>query len=174
MSAGGEYELVPPSIRVTLRNIGDQVSVVTSAQLEILDYAYLPQCQPGAGPIAVSQSYDAVLPVNPRPNEKIEVNVAQQTLPNETDQFAFALQLSNPDAPHGQHMYQLKVALIRDGAEKMDAGVAVVGAPVIYDADPSPENLAASGETGACYRQLAVDYQRVQAWRGERASGNSQ
>ena len=132
----GEYELVPPKVRMTLRNIGDQVSVVTGAKLEILDYAYWPQCQPGAGPIPVSQSYNAVLPVDPRPHDTISVDhVAQEIAPNGTDQFEFALQLRNPDAP-GTHMYQLKVSLIRDGSHQRDAGVVVVGAPEVFELKP--------------------------------------
>lgn len=164
----GEVELVPPKIRVTLRNIGDQVSVVTGAELEILDYAYWPQCQPGAGPMLVSQSYNAVLPVDPRPHDIIPVeHVAQEIAPNGTDQFEFALQLRNPDAP-GTHMYQLKVSLTRDGSHNIDAGVAVVGAPEVFDSNPTTEDLAASGEVGECFRRLAIDYRRVQDWRGVR------
>jgi TIR domain len=164
----GEVELVPPKIRVTLRNIGDQVSVVTGAELEILDYAYWPQCQPGAGPMLVSQSYNAVLPVDPRPHDIIPVeHVAQEIAPNGTDQFEFALQLRNPDAP-GTHMYQLKVSLTRDGSHNIDAGVAVVGAPEVFDSNPTTEDLAASGEVGECFRRLAIDYRRVQDWQGVR------
>jgi hypothetical protein len=164
----GEYELVPPKIRVTLRNIGDQVSVITGAELEILDYAYWPQCWPGAGPIPVSQSYNAVLPVDPRPHDIIPVDhVAQEIAPNGTDQFEFALQLRNPDTP-GTHMYQLRVSLTRDGSHKIDGGVAVVGAPEVFASNPTTEDLAASGETGECFRRLAIDYRRVQEWQGVR------
>ena len=125
LKPGGKVEMVPPKIRVTLRNIGDQVSVVAGAEFEVLDYAYWPQCQPGAGPILVSKSYDAVLPVDPRPHDTIAVKrVAQEIAPKGTDQFAFALQLRNPDVP-GTFMYQLRVSLIRDGSHKIDAGVEV-------------------------------------------------
>src|SRR3712207_230201 len=37
----GELDIVPPRIQVALRNLGDQVSVVTGAQLKILDHAFL-------------------------------------------------------------------------------------------------------------------------------------
>jgi hypothetical protein len=164
----GKVTMVPPKIQVTLRNIGAQVSVVTRAELEVLDYAYWPQCQPGAGPMLVSKSYDAVLPVDPRPHDTIPVSkVKQEIAPNGTDQFEFALQLRNPDAP-GTHMYQLRVSLIRDGSHKIDAGVAVVGAPEVFNSNPTPENLAASGEIGECFRRLAIDYRRVQDWQGQR------
>jgi hypothetical protein len=164
----GEYELIPPKVRVILRNIGDRVSVITGAELEILDYAYWPQCQPGAGPIPVSQSYNAVLPVDPSPHDIIPVDhVAQEIAPNGTDQFEFALQLRNPDTP-GTHMYQLRVSLIRDGSHNIDAGLAVVGAPEVFASNPTPEDLAASGETGECFRRLAIDYRRAQEWQGVR------
>jgi hypothetical protein len=170
----GEVTMVPPKIQVTLRNIGDQVSVVTGAELEVLDYAYWPQCQPGAGPILVSKSYDAVLPVDPRPHDTIAVKrVAQEIAPKGTDQFEFALQLRKPDVP-GTFMYQLRVSLIRDGSHKIAAGVAVVGAPEVGNSNPTPKDLAASGEVGECFRRLAIDYRRVQEWQGERPAEYSQ
>ncbi|MBP1823172.1 hypothetical protein [Mycobacterium sp. OAE908] len=167
LKPGGVYEMIPPKIRVTLRNIGDQVSVMTGAELEVLDYAHLPQCWPGAGPIAVSQAYNAVLPRDPRPHDKIAVDVAQEIAPNGTDRFEFALQLANPEDANGIHFYQLKVSLIRDGSHKMDAGIAVVGAPEVYEAKPSPVDLAAPGEIGECFGRLASDYERVQQWQGK-------
>jgi hypothetical protein len=168
LKPGGVYELIPPKVQVTLRNIGDQVSVVTGAELEILDHAHLPQCWPGAGPTPVSQTYDAVLPLVPRSHETIAVDVAQDIAPNGTDRFEFALQLPDPDEADGIRFYQLRVSLIRDGSHKMDAGIVVVGAPEVYDAKPSPEDLAAAGEIGECFGRLAIDYQRVRAWQGER------
>ena len=81
--------------------------------------------------------------------------MSQEIAPNGTDQFEFALQLRNPDAP-GTHMYQLKVSLTRDGSHNIDAGVAVVGAPEVFDSNPTTEDLAASGEVGECFRRLAI------------------
>jgi TIR domain len=166
-----EVVMVPPRIQVTLRNLGDQVSVVTGAELEILDHAYLPQCWPGAGPIHVSETYDAVLPVDPSPNEVIRANqVKQEVAPNGTDRFEFALQLLDTDAP-GTHLYQLNIALIADGAHKLDAGIAVVGAPEVFASDPTPDELNQPGEIGECFRHLAIDYRRVQEWQGVRPAG---
>ncbi|MFY1599668.1 hypothetical protein [Micromonospora sp. WMMD737] len=169
MSPTGEFEVVPPKIQVVLRNIGDQVSVVTGAELEVLDYAYLPQCQKGAGPIMVSQRYNAVLPLDPRPHETIPVRTVQEIGPNSTDRFEIAIQLHNPDAANGVHMYRLKVSLIRDGAKRIDAGVAVVGAPTVYAPYLDPDVLSAPDEVGDCTRQLKIDYERSQEWEGARA-----
>ncbi len=104
--------------------------------------------------------------VGPRPHDTIAVKrVAQEIAPKGTDQFEFALQLHNPDAL-GTHMYQLRVSLIREGSHKIDAGVAVVGAPKVVNSNPTPVDL--SGELGECFRRLAIDYRRVQEWQGER------
>ena len=106
--------------------------------------------------------------MDPRPHDIIPVDhVAQEIPPNGTDQFAVALQLRNPDAP-GTHMYQRRVSLIRDGSHHIDGEVAVVGAPQVFDSNPTTEDLAASGETGECFRSLVTDYRRVQEWQGVR------
>lgn len=114
-------------------------------------------------------------PRKARPHDTIPVNVSSGITPNGTDKFEVAVQLKNPDDAYGTHMYQLKVMLIRDGSHKIDAGVAVVGAPEVFAGqNPSPEDLAAPGETGECFCRLAVDYKRMQDWQRERPAEYSQ
>ena len=65
-------------------------------------------------------------------------------------------------------MYQLRVSLILEGSHRIDGGVAVVGAPEVFASNPTAEDLAASGETGECFRSLVTEYRRVQEWQGVR------
>lgn len=168
VSENGEFEMVPPKLQVALRNVGDQVSVISGVEVTILDYIHLPQCQPGAGPMAVSQQYDLTLPIDPAPGEVITVDVAQDVPPNQADRFELAVQVEDPDA-QGLFLYQLGVVLVRDGSARMDAGVAIVAAPDFYN--PLYEGaLEEPGSIGACHRQTAVDYQRFLAWEGVRPS----
>src|SRR3712207_3510718 len=74
---GDGDEIVPPNVQVAVRNVGDQVSVVSGAQIKILEYAHLQVCEAG-GVLNVSASYDVVLPFDPEPGEVIEVDLAQE------------------------------------------------------------------------------------------------
>jgi hypothetical protein len=171
----GELGIVPPRIQVALRNLGDQVSVVTGAQLKILDHAFLAICEAG-GALMVSQTYDVLLPLDPTPNEVVGVDVVQELQPNQADRFEFSLQTPQPEEVFatGTHLYRIGVSLIRDGnAETLDAGVAIVGAPVLnVDIDSigvTADLLESPDEVGACYRNFRFEYQRVQGWEGQRS-----
>jgi hypothetical protein len=167
----GEYELVPPKVQVALRNVGDQVSVVTGARLEVLDHAFFPVCEAG-GPLEVSRTYDVPLPLDPDPGQLIGVDVAQDVEPAQADRFEFSMQIPNPQEITGTHLYRLGVSLIRDGsAETLDAGNVIIGAPVLQveTLRVLNDDLSAPGEVGACYRQLRSEYQRVQEWEGKRS-----
>ncbi len=167
----GEYEFVPPRVQVALRNVGDQVSVVTGAQLEVLDHAYFEICEAG-GALVVSRTYDVLLPLDPEPGQVLNVDVAQELEPDKADLFEFAMQTPEPENVSGTHVYRLQISLTRDGgAEVLDAGVVIVGAPVLAVETlwVTAEELSYPGPVGDCYRQLRREYQRVQGWQGKKS-----
>jgi len=163
---GDGDEIVPPKVQVAVRNVGDQVSVVSGAQIEILDYAHLQVCEAG-GVLNVSASYDVVLPFDPEPGEVIEVDLAQEIERDRADRFEFSMQTPDVDLALGTYLYRLEVTLIRDGDNPLPAGVAIVAAPLFNVPPLTNEDLEYPGEVGDCYRQLAREWERVQAWEGE-------
>jgi CHAT domain len=169
-----EWELVPPKVQITLRNIGDQVSVITGAQLEVVDFTHLPICWGAGGALQASQTYDVVLPENPKPNDVIEVGIAQEVEPDRADKFELALQMRDADPALGTYLYRLKVSLIRDGgAERIEVGYAVVAAPLL-NAVPFSRDELNDPDAGECFRRVAAEYQRAQRWEGERSADLSQ
>jgi hypothetical protein len=167
----GEFEIVPPKVQVAIRNVGDQVSVVNGARLEILDHAFFDVCEAG-GALMVSQTYDVALPLDPEPNQVLGVDVAQEVEPAQADRFEFSMQVPEPQDVVGTHMYRVRLSLTRDGAsETLDAGVVIFGAPqlAVETLWVTDEDLEFSGPVGACYRELHREYLRVQQWEGEKS-----
>lgn len=98
-----EWELVPPKVQITLRNIGDHVSVITGARLEVADFTHLPICWGAGGALEASQTYDVVLPENPKLNDVIEVGIAQEVEPDRAAKFELALQIRDADPALGTY-----------------------------------------------------------------------
>ncbi|MGY1607250.1 MULTISPECIES: hypothetical protein [unclassified Geodermatophilus] len=167
----GEFKIVAPRLQVVLRNVGDQVSVVDGARLQILDHAFFDVCEAG-GALMVSQTYDVTLPLDPQPNQILDVDVAQEIEPGQADRFEFSMQVPEPENVVGTHMYRVQISLTRDGnSDVLDAGVAILGAPhMAIDALwVTDEDLEIPGPVGACYRDLHEEYLRVQQWEGEKS-----
>ncbi|PRY47374.1 hypothetical protein LY71_1144 [Geodermatophilus tzadiensis] len=167
----GEFEIVSPRVQIAIRNVGDQVSVVEGARLEILDHAFFDVCEAG-GALMVSQTYDVTLPLDPEPNQVLNVDVAQEIEPAQADRFEFSMQVPEPEDVVGTHMYRVRISLTRDGAsETLDAGVVVLGAPhlAVETLWITDEDLEIPGPVGACYRELHEEYLRVRQWEGERS-----
>ena len=161
-----EGDLLPPKVQVAVRNVGDQVSVVSRARITIRDYARLRVCEAG-GALSVSASYDVTLPFDPRPGEVIEVDLAQEIERDRADRFEFSMQTPDPDLTLGTHLYQLQVTLVRDGDNPLPAGVAIVAAPLFNVPPLTVRDLELPGEVGECYREITDEWERVRGWEGE-------
>ena len=169
-----QWELVPPKVQITLKNIGDQVSVITGARLEVVDFTHLPICWGAGGALEASQTYDVVLPENPKLHEVIEVDVAQEVERDRADKFELAMQVHDADPALGTYLYRLKVSLTRDGgAESIEVGHVVVAAPLL-NAVPFSRDELNDPDVGECFRRVAAEYQRAQRWEGERSPDLSQ
>lgn len=163
----------PPAIQLSVRNIGQQVSVVTGVRLQVLDYAYLPFCQSGGGELLVSGTYDLLLPEDPEVNHAAFVDVAQSIEPNGADRFQVRVQAPLDMVPEGTYRYRLRVSLLRDGeSDPLEAGVAVIESPLLrQDVDIFPaDDMALSASDAECWRNLARDYERSEEWEGVKVS----
>jgi len=164
------WELVPPTVQITVRNIGDHVSVITGARLEVVDYTHLPICWGAGGALTTSQTYDVALPVDPTLHDVVPVAVAQEIPPDRADRFELALQMPDPDPARGTYLYRLKLSLARDGsADDIEAGYVIVAAPLLNGLPFNRADLTYPGAVGECIRRSVAEYQRAQGWEGVRS-----
>jgi len=118
-------------IEVRLQNNGNRRSVLTSAILTVRKQVVVTPCGLGAG-LAVSATYDVVLPRRPADGQTVEVPIDQQLGPDEADRFVFSV---GAEFAGGVDLglvliYQLDVAIRHDGSEKpTDVGRVVVALP---------------------------------------------
>ena len=161
----------PPVVDVTVRNVGDRVSVITGADFEILDFGLLRICQAGGG-LDPTAAYDVELPADPGVDDVVQSKVSQEIRPNHADRFAFSLSVPPSRISEGMRLYHLSVVLLHDGGERLDGGTAVLSVP--YAPDPRyfpPGNPGAErfpADVRDCYVQnesllerfLAIDAER--------------
>lgn len=165
-----EWQMVPPKVLITLRNIGDQVSVITGARIEVVDYTHLPICWGAGGALESSQTYNVTLPIDPPLPDVIDVDVSQEIPPDRADRFELAMQLAHPDPALGTYLYRLKVSLTRDGrADVIDVGHVIVAAPLVNSVPFSRADTETPDEMGACFSRVAAEYRRAQGWEGKRS-----
>lgn len=85
----------PQHLDVTLRNVGNSVSVLKRAELKILDFEFLETCEEvGGQALNLTAAYDVTLPTRPRIGQTIQSKVSQQIRPNEADRFLLRLNVS--------------------------------------------------------------------------------
>lgn len=98
---GGQYDAQDTAgVILTLRNASKQVSVVNRAHVTIGDFDALSAdgCIPGAGPIAISANYNAQLPPQAHPGDRVDLNLSQELRPNTADRIRIGFALDDPDA----------------------------------------------------------------------------
>lgn len=154
----------PPRVEVLVRNTGDLVSVVSGAQFEIVDYGFMEICEAGGG-LDVSATYDVVLPVGAESvGQVVTADVSQEVAAGAADRFAFALTVPERAMAVGVHVYQLKVALERDGRTgPQPVGTVLVSAPTpvseYFFAEPPSQD---TGTVGECYARNEATFARFE------------
>ncbi|WP_045746574.1 hypothetical protein [Actinoplanes rectilineatus] len=120
----------PPPVEFTVHNRGTRRSVITRVGVTVEDSMVLRQCASQGEPLAVSASYDVVLPLEPADGTELEVPVGQQQGPDEADRFALRFGTPARESPTVIHIYRLRFALLTDGSEKrLAAGTGIVAVP---------------------------------------------
>ena len=161
------------TVRVTLHNAGEVVTVVRAVEVEVLAHERLPICEAGGG-IVPSATYGLVLPVEGAVGSRLRFGEPFEVTANRAD--AFELQLSVPEAAlvsDDAHMYQLRVRLLHSGSTRpLDAGVVVVPVPSMPDSySVSGEGATIGGDVGECYAGATEAYERASTWDGARPPG---
>jgi hypothetical protein len=102
-------------VTVLLRNTGNQVAIIKSAQFYVEQAAVLPHCQ-SQGALSSSGTYPVTLPPSPRAGTTLTaVPVTQQEPGNNADAFSFHFGLP-PGMLEGISVYELRITLSYDAA----------------------------------------------------------
>jgi len=161
-----------PVIDVTVRNTGEDVSVITGANLRVRDAVWIKNCEGGAG-LDPSVEYDVVLPASPDVGEIVEADVSQQVPANSADRFTFRLNTAGIWGD-GTRLYQLDVELFHDAqARPLEAGTVLVAVPFDPDSrllDPGElPDEAYPAPLVACYDTNEANFLEFLELEGERS-----
>jgi hypothetical protein len=171
--------LKPPTIDLTVRNVGQVVSIVKRIGFRVRATGFVKICQAGGG-LEPSKNYNILLPPHARSGELLMYKVSQQIAPNAADRFTIRFDIPEPDRQLGYYMYQLDVLLFHDQAKRpVPAGTVVISAPFLPTGDVFwsgvPANQRASyeipgsAEVKACLVANEATYKRMLSIDGERS-----
>jgi hypothetical protein len=154
----------PPAVDVSVRNIGDTVSVVTGVVLRVRDFELIGPCVQGAA-LEPSAAYDVELPADPEKGDRVDARLSQQIPAGTADRFLLRMQVPQLKAAQGSRLYALDVALQHDGvAEALHAGTAIVAVPHLPSESFFPGNLPEGAEeipgSSDCAEKNLADYER--------------
>ncbi|WP_106130172.1 hypothetical protein [Pseudosporangium ferrugineum] len=127
---GPDATLGPPTVEITVHNRGARRTVITRVAVTVEDTAVISQCASQGNTVAVSASYDVVLPPRPSVGDVFRVPVSQQQEADEADRFALRFGTSERATRTAVHLYRLRFDLEADGSKtRIPAGTAVVTVP---------------------------------------------
>lgn len=167
-SESGDVTAEPGTVRMTLRNAGSLVSVVSAVELTIRDHSYLEICEAGGG-LPISGSYDVLLPTSPQPDHVLDLDIVHEVPANDSDRFELALQVPQEEMGLGVHVYQLEIRLTVDGERTEDpVSTVVIPVPTNLEFYVDPGGAAFEGDVGDCYRRNLEEANRIDSWEGTR------
>ena len=119
-------------VTVLLRNKGNQIAIIKSAQFVVRRAAVLPLCM-SQGTLASSGTYRVTVPPDPRPGQILSAPTTLQEGPDSADRFSFQLGLL-AGALKGISVYDFKMSLSYDIAPKsVPVGEVLVSLPSVPD-----------------------------------------
>lgn len=130
----------PQAFKITfeIRNIGNQLAIITGARLRVWQFASLPICET-QGDLPPTGSYQVNMPTSAKPGMVIDVPVSQQVGPDTADEFQVLLHTPPPKAQYEKDsetvsVYRVNVSLLYDKVvAPVDAGNLILSLPF----DPS-------------------------------------
>jgi hypothetical protein len=162
------------ALDITVRNLGDTVSVVKRVGLRVLDHGVIKVCQAGGG-LEPSAQYKVILPPRPVKGALVSAKLSQQIPAGEADRFIIGMDLPNPARQSQDVIYQLQVLLFHDTSkEPLDAGTVLVSAPRrifaqdFWSSVPVSARAAFAGEVGDCLQTNEKTAKRMLKLDGER------
>ena len=119
-------------VTVLLRNKGNQIAVIKSAQFVVQRAAVLPICL-SQGALSSSGTYRVTVPPDPRPGQVLNAPTTLQERSDSADRFSFRLGLP-AGAIEGISVYDFKISLSYDVAPKpVPVGEVLVSLPAVPD-----------------------------------------
>jgi hypothetical protein len=119
-------------VTVLLRNKGNRVAVIKSAQFVVQRAAVLPLCL-SQGALSSSGTYRVTVPPDPRPGQILSAPTTLEERPDSADRFSFQLGLP-AGAIEGISVYDFKMSLSYDVVPKpVSVGEVLVSLPSVPD-----------------------------------------
>jgi hypothetical protein len=119
-------------VTVLLRNKGNQVAIIKSAQFLVRRSAVLPLCM-SQGALESSGTYRVTVPASPQPGQILSAPTTLQERPDSADRFSFQLGLP-AGAIEGISVYDFKMSLSYDLVPKpVPVGEVLVSLPSVPD-----------------------------------------
>ncbi len=119
----------PALVDVTLRNVGEVVSVLTRAELEVADFELFRACSLHGAPLEISAKYDVELPGYADEGAVADADLSQELPPNTADRIRLRIFIADGETVGSleQRIYRLALRLYHDGRSKpLDAGIVLV------------------------------------------------
>jgi hypothetical protein len=102
------------TLDLKLRNIGNQLAIITGVQLHILQFATLRHCEE-QGDLTPTGKYHANMPMRAKIGDSIDVPISQQVAPDAADRFKVLLRLP-ADFPGTVYSYRVRLDLRYDNS----------------------------------------------------------
>jgi hypothetical protein len=122
-----------PLIDVTVKNVGDDSLVLTTATFEVVRAEPLKECEGGGGPLVITGLYDVLLPRSiPRLPFVVRKQLTFEVKPHAADRLAFKIGPRKYVEGDWPVLYHIRVSLQHDGAARpMRVGSAtLVASPI--------------------------------------------
>ena len=124
--------ITPFKIDIRLLNDGTQLAAINNARLVIQQFAVIPQCNSQGG-FASTGSYDANMPINPRPGSVVNIGISQLVDAGGADRFDLRLQtpLRAGEGVAAIYLYRINIYLQYNSDNRsINAGEVLVTLPV--------------------------------------------
>ncbi|SCF42733.1 hypothetical protein GA0070216_115115 [Micromonospora matsumotoense] len=131
-SPAGKAEIESPVLDVVLKNIGDQVAVVSEVYFTFRYSQKIETCEKGGSPIEIAGRYDIKIPFPDRPTPFSINQVVRHQIPaGKTERLVFSIGIGKLPEYSDIWLYQIDMHVKFDGGvEDIHAGTGLVVTPV--------------------------------------------
>lgn len=128
----GKDQVESPVLDVVLKNVGDQVAVVSSVDFTVQHSEKVETCEKGAGPIEIAGRYDVKIPFPDRPTPfSVRREVRHEIPPGRTERLVFSIGIGKVPLHPDLWLHRIDMHITSDGAVKrIHAGTGIIVTPV--------------------------------------------
>jgi hypothetical protein len=169
-----------PTIDLSLLNHGSRRVLVTSARIDVVGFASLPECAGQGGEVPISGDYGITLPESRHGTVRRALH--QQIPPDDSDRITLRFSVPHPQVPESIDLFALRLRLETSEPATVDAGSFVIATPASVERNglmlPDRDEILAADVTGHdpiplswiwCFRHNISSLRSVTALPGRRS-----